>query len=310
MLHVEAMTWPELHALDREHTVILIPFSPLEEHGPHLPIGTDLFVARHFAEGIAQRLEATRPELITVLAPPVPLGAGTIPMAGSVNIHAELVFDVARQVGTAYARDGFRYIVFINGHMGAWHLLALENAAHAVSKRFGVYALAPSASVAREVILRRAMAGSLDGTMAAADQREFLNANHSGMLETSLMLAIHPELVKTDYARLPRLSRAAMLSWRGRHSTTWAGYMGDPAKAAAVWGEIAIAQLVEAGAALILRVVDHGARAARHAQVFPRVPFWLALRRLSLLMTAAAIGAGTTLALTRILGQEKLPHVR
>lgn len=310
MLHVEALTWPELHALDRERAVVLIPFSPLEEHGPHLPIGTDLFVARHFAEGIAQRLEASRPTITTLLAPPVPLGAGTVPMTGSVNIRAELVFDVARQIGAAYARDGFRYIVFINGHMGAWHLLALENAARAVSQRYGVHALAPSASVARAVILRRAMAGALGADMAIAEQREFFNANHSGMLETSLMLAIHPDLVKSGYAHLPRLSRAAMLGWRGRHSTTWAGYVGDPAKAAAAWGEIADDQLVEAGAALILRVVDHGRREARHAHVFPRVPFWLALRRLGALIVAATVGIGATLAVTRILNQEKFPHVR
>ena len=310
MLYVETMTWPELQALDRARTVVFVPFSPLEEHGPHLPIGTDLIVARHLAKVIAQRIETQRPTITVLLAPSVPLGAGTIPMAGSVNISADLVFDVARQIGTAYARDGFRYIVFTSGHMGGTHLLALENAARAISRRYGVHAIAPAAAIAREVILRRSLAGALAGDMATADQREFLNANHSGMLETSLLLAIQPELVKPAYVRLPRLARTAMLRWRGRQSTTWAGYMGDPAKAAAAWGDIAIAHLAEAGAAMVLRIIDQGKRETARAHILPRVPFWLARRRLGVLVAATSIGAGIALAAAHILSLENdhTPH--
>ncbi len=305
MLHVEKITWPDLNALDREHTVVFIPFSPLEEHGPHLPIGTDLFVACHFAESIARRIETQRPDMTALLVPPVPLGAGTIPMQGSVNIPADLVFDVARKMGAAFARDGFRYIVFTNGHMGAWHLLALENAARAVSRRYRVHAIAPSASLMRDFILRRLLAPAFNGDMAKEDQIEFFNANHGGMLETSVMMAIHPEMVKSNYTHLPRLARAAMLNWRGRQSTAWAGYMGDPARAMAIWGEITIDRVADAGAELILRVVDRGRKESARAHLFPRVPFSMAARRWGVLATAATVGASMALLATRIIGREK-----
>ena len=57
---LEEMSTPDLDALDREQTVIVIAVSPLEAHGPHLPVGVDAFAARHFAETIAERVVAHR----------------------------------------------------------------------------------------------------------------------------------------------------------------------------------------------------------------------------------------------------------
>ena len=58
---LEEMSSPALDALDRTRTVIVLTVSPLEEHGPHLPLGVDAIAARHFAESIAAQLVAARP---------------------------------------------------------------------------------------------------------------------------------------------------------------------------------------------------------------------------------------------------------
>lgn len=294
MLHLEDLTWPELDALDRASTVVLIPFSPLEEHGPHLPIGTDLFVARHFADAIAQELAQRRPGVTALIAPPVPLGAGTMPMRGSVNITVDLVYDVACQLGSALARDGFKYIVFTNGHLGAWHLLALENAARRISRRYHVHAIAPSAALARALMQRGIMQETIGDRLAQPEIAELLSAAHGGMLETSVMLRLRPDLVKESYAHLPKLTRAAMLRWRGRTPAGWPGYVGSPAGATAEWGTIAIDALAAAGADLILRLLDDGQPAIKSAHALPRVPFWLAARRLGVIALAAGIGAGAS----------------
>jgi creatinine amidohydrolase/Fe(II)-dependent formamide hydrolase-like protein len=65
------MSMPALDALDRERTVVLVTVSPLEQHGPHLPLGVDAFTASHFATQIAERLVADRPGWSAVLAPPL-----------------------------------------------------------------------------------------------------------------------------------------------------------------------------------------------------------------------------------------------
>ena len=52
---------PAVDALDRARTLIVVTVSPLEEHGPHLPLGVDAFTARHFAQAIAERVVGGRP---------------------------------------------------------------------------------------------------------------------------------------------------------------------------------------------------------------------------------------------------------
>ncbi len=303
MLHLDELTWPELDALDRGRTVIFIPFSPMEEHGPHLPIGTDLFVARHFAEALGREVEARRSGVTALVMPGVPLGAGTVPMRGSVNLTLDLVFDVARQIGVALARDGFKYIVFVNGHLSPWHLLALENAAAWVSRRYRIHAIAPSAAIARAVMRGGQIAQALENRLKVEDLRELLSAAHAGMLETSVMLHLHPHLVRGVFAELPALSRKAMLGWRGRTPARWQGYIGSPSLGDGEWGAAAIQALVNAGASLIVQMVDEDKGAARAAHLFPRVPFWLTARRALQLGAAALVGAGVTVLATQAFGQ-------
>ncbi|MBA3824395.1 MAG: creatininase family protein [Ktedonobacterales bacterium] len=301
MLHYETLTWPQLDALDRAKTVAFIAFSPLEEHGPHLPIGTDLYMASYFAETIAARMEAQRPDLTALVLPPVPLGAGTIPMRGSINITVDVVYDIARQMGSALARDGFRHIVFTNGHLAPWHLLALENAAMWVSRRYRVGAVAPAASLARDLIRRDAIAGELGQRMAAEEVAELLKASHGGMLETSVMLHLHPELVQPSYRSLPRLTHSALRGWRGRTPAHWPGYVGSPASGEAEWGAMAVERLIDLGTQLVIRMTDEGRAAAQAGRLLPRVPFWLARRRVTALAGAAIAGVGATVLATRLL---------
>lgn len=301
MLHLEELTWPELDALDRAKTVVFIPVSPMEEHGPHLPIGTDLLTAQHFTDMLARTVEDDRPGMVALLMPPVPLGAGTMPLRGSVNVTVDLVFDVARQIGAAFARDGFRTIVFTNGHLGAWHMIALENAALWVSRRFGVQCIAPSASIVRAVLQRGAIAAAIGDRLTAAEIAELQRGAHAGMLETSLMLHLHPHLVRPGFATLPPLSRRDMVRhWRGRTPKGWPGYVGAPALGHADWGKIADDAIAQAGADLILRVLDEGKHGARAACFFPRLPFWLAARRAMILGGATVAGVGATLLATQV----------
>src|SRR5262249_60251087 len=72
---LEEMSTPALDALDRARTVMLLTVSPLETHGPHLPVGVDAFAARHFAEAVADRLVAARPGWSAVLVPTLHLGS-------------------------------------------------------------------------------------------------------------------------------------------------------------------------------------------------------------------------------------------
>jgi len=73
---LEELTYPDIDGLDRETTVFILTFGNLEEHGPHLPVGSDYFQAIGVRDGMVERLLESHPEHSFVLVPVVPLGEG------------------------------------------------------------------------------------------------------------------------------------------------------------------------------------------------------------------------------------------
>src|SRR6185295_8316231 len=113
---LEEMSTPAVDALDRDRTVVLLTVSPLEEHGPHLPVGVDAFAARHFAETIAERVVTGRPGWSVVLAPTLHLGSFTFDTVGTIAVRQRVVRDAVVDYGTAFAKSGFHWILVANGH--------------------------------------------------------------------------------------------------------------------------------------------------------------------------------------------------
>lgn len=269
MRRIAELTWAELAALDRARTVVFVPISPIEAHGPHLPAGTDYYVAQAFAEHLAAEIERRRPEVECLLAPVVPIGCGVLPMVGSLGVRWLTVRNVAVAMGRSLARDGFRTIVAVSGHLGPTHLIALERAAASVSRRFGVKMLAPAIPVGREVLRGATLAevfAALEPPLTQGELRAVARADHGGMLETSVMLHVRPDLVRPLYQTLPPLTRMSYLMWRGRRSTRgFQGYVGEPARARAEIGAAVMATLTKVAATLVEEALrasaEHGAKA-------------------------------------------------
>ncbi|MHA1578683.1 MAG: creatininase family protein [Candidatus Freyarchaeota archaeon] len=72
------LIWKELDSLDREKTVILVPIAPMEEHGPHLPIGTDFSVCRFLARRIGEKIKDELKDYNVLIHPAIPVGTGTL----------------------------------------------------------------------------------------------------------------------------------------------------------------------------------------------------------------------------------------
>src|SRR5262249_13990230 len=183
------MSTPALDALDRARTVIVLTVSPLEAHGPHLPVGVDAIAARHFAETIAERLAAGRPDWSVLLAPTLPLGSFTFDAVGTVSVRQRVVRDMLVDYGGSLARSGFRHILIANGHGGPGHLTALEEAAAIVSRRHGVTMTSLSGHLAWQ-FLRGRYTGEIEralGRQLSDDERRAFPADaHRACLEPSL----------------------------------------------------------------------------------------------------------------------------
>jgi len=276
---LEEMSTPALDALPRERTVIILTVSPLEEHGPHLPVGVDAFTARHFAEGLAERLVGSRPGCTVVLAPTLHLGTFTFDTVGTVRVRQRVVRDVVVDYGDSLARAGFRYILVANGHGGPGHLVALEEAAAIVSRRRGVTMASLSGHLAWEFLRGRYLGkieAALGRTLSPEERRAFAEDSHGGWWETSVMLLLKPQLVAEAYRQLPpaRYSPSRRLLPNYPLRDGGEGYVGHPALAdpafARAGAEVLLAEAME----LVTGLLDGRLRPAQRRSPFFAVPFF------------------------------------
>ena len=301
---LEEMSTPALDALDRARTVVVLTVSPLEEHGPHLPIGVDAIAARHFAEALSERLTAARPGWTALLAPTLHLGSFTFDAVGTVKVRQRVVRDAVVDYGRSLARAGFRYILVANGHGGPGHLTALEEASAIVTRRHRVMMASVSGHLAWQFLRGRytdKIAAALGRPLTDDERQAFGDDAHGGWWETSLMLMIRPDLVDPSYRTLP----PARYSLRDRAIPNYPlrnggqGYVGHPALAdpafAKAASEVLMADAMELVEGLLDgRVAPAAGRSPFFLLPFFRTEFW----PLAAAAAGIALGAVASLALS------------
>lgn len=175
-----AAAWPELEG--GAPRILAVPLGATEQHGPHLPLGTDTLVAEALASGLA----AARADV--VVAPALPYGSsgehGAFP--GTLSIGQEVTELVV--VELVRSADAFAGVVLVSAHGG--NAAPLRRAASRLSSEGRrVLAWEPPA---------RTVAGAVgNGGPPAGDA-------HAGRVETSVTLALRPDLVNREAAERPR----------------------------------------------------------------------------------------------------------
>ena len=182
----ERLTWPEVRRAAEEERVCLIPVATLEDHGPHLPIDTDLRLTQEICRRAAQEAGDE-----IVLLPPIPHGYSPHHMdfPGPITIGWDTFTRYLVDIGKSLAHHGFRRMLFLNGHGSNQNLV--ETAARLVA-------------VDHPQVLAAA-AFHTSGPSSARLIAEIRDSERGGMahaceLETSMYLAIDPEAVDMDRA--------------------------------------------------------------------------------------------------------------
>jgi len=306
---LEEMSTPALDALDRERTVVVLTVSPLEEHGPHLPVGVDAFAARHFAETIAERLVAGRAGWSVVLLPTLHLGSFTFDTVGTITVRQRVVRDAVVDYGDSLARAGFRFILVANGHAGPGHLTALDEAAAIVSRRHGVTMASFTGHLAWEFLRGRfvdRIEAELGRALTDPERAAFAEDAHGGWWETSLMLLLRPELVDESYRTLPpaRYSLPARVVPNYPLRNGGQGYVGHPALADPAFAKATTEVLIAEAMAIVEGLLDGRLRPSDRHSPFFRVPFFRT-NFVRAAATTAAVAAGAALyALVRSRGRQ------
>jgi creatinine amidohydrolase len=273
------MSMPALDALDRERTLVVLTASPLEEHGPHLPLGVDAFTARHFAQQVGERLVRLRPGWSAVLAPTLYLGSFTLDGVGTVTIRQRVVRDALVDYGRSLARARFRHILVANGHAGPTHLAALDEASAIVSREAGVTMASLSGHLAWEFRSGRFLdrvEQSLGRALTTEERRAFADDAHGGWWETSMMLMLRPDLVDGGYRDLPpatySLPERFVPNYPLRNGG--AGYVGHPALADPAFARATTDVLVTAAMELVDGLIAGTVRPSQHRSPFFAMPFF------------------------------------
>lgn len=206
ILRLEKITHSRLKALDPEKTAVIATISPIEVHGPHLPLGQDWFEAAALVEHASKKAIEKWPDWTILIVPPIPVGCDTIPHLGSVNFPAPLVRDVAFYTLRPFAERGFARLAYSSFHGGPRHFVALEDAADRLSRKYGVAAMSFFSVVASRMAESNIF---FDAIKDCADRKISLEQVekdlHAGFVETSIGLHLWPELVEEGWEELPPL---------------------------------------------------------------------------------------------------------
>jgi creatinine amidohydrolase len=190
------MTYQELKNLDREKTIVFSSISPVETHGPHLPLGTDIYIAENLRDKIIERLSEIHPEYHALILPTIPFGAGAIPVDGSIMVSHRAVHRVVLDTGKTLRDLGFKYWILADNHGDPFHEIAIEAASRKLDKK-GLHLLAPFNLILRHMVGHHPelMERTKLGPGECGDSPD----SHAGTNETSLMLASYPDKVRDNW---------------------------------------------------------------------------------------------------------------
>ena len=99
------MTGDEIDAIDRTRAVVVVACSPLEVHGPHLPVITDNYEAQFLAVAAMDRVAEQHPEIVFLRLPPIFVAADVLPHVGSVMFRQSTIIAVLEDLGRSLAKQ-------------------------------------------------------------------------------------------------------------------------------------------------------------------------------------------------------------
>ncbi len=233
------LTSPQIGSLDKTEGVVILPIGAVEQHGAHLPLLTDTLIA---TGGLDRTLAQLPADVQAWALPPMSYGKSNehINFPGTITLSAATLSAVLHDIGASLARAGFRRFAFLNGHGGN---MALLN------------------SVARDIrVATGMMVFCLHGIQYGKpsfeiSENEWKLGLHGGETETSLILALAPDLVDmskavAEYPEFPNEGTDLFLT--GNASAAWladdwskSGIFGDATLGTKEKGEALLASSVE-----------------------------------------------------------------
>ncbi len=235
--------WPDVAAGAPARWIAVLPLAATEQHGPHLPLGTDVMIAQAY---LARTRELLPDGLPATFLPVQAVGISTehIGYPGTLTLPTDVALKTWMALGVSVARAGIKKLVMVTSHGG--NSAAMSLVAQDLRAQHGLLAVTTGWS----------RFGAPDGLFSDEELRHGI---HGGAVETSIMLARYPETVRKEEIADFRPSSIAMekdYRWLAAHRPApfaWQAQDLHPSGAAG--------NATSASAEKGQRLIDHGARA-------------------------------------------------
>ena len=230
----DELTDPEIAAALAHSPRAILPLGSIEQHGPHLPTGTDFIAATSIALAVAELTDA-------LVLPLCPLGVTPMhmPYPGTVSLRPQTLQDVIWDIGSSVAAHGCREFVILNWHEG--NIPSLAIAAEALHREHGMTVLTVQACYVAEELYGHSCGG----------------LTHGGKIEAWSVLGSRPDLVHLDraadggdrlrgeFADRLRRDRAYQPVLTDVRTMSTTGWYGDPSGATQAEAEEFVALLAK-----------------------------------------------------------------
>src|SRR6476659_13864 len=241
--------WPEIAGGAAAHWIAVLPLAATEQHGPHLPLGTDVMIAEAYLARVRELLPAAIPATFLPLQP-VGISTEHIDYPGTLTLPTAVALKAWMALGASVARAGLKKLVMVTSHGG--NSAAMTLVAQDLRAQYGLLVVTTGWS----------RFGAPEGLFSVDELRHGI---HGGAVETSIMLARYGQHVRRDaiadfrstsiatedHYRQLSAHRPAPFAWQTQdlHDS---GAVGDATLASADKGE----QLIEHGARAFCELLD------------------------------------------------------
>lgn len=262
---LEELSWARIRRLAQGNALFLLPLGPIEDHGSHLPAGTDWFLTEGFTRDMGERLVSLRPEQEVVWAPVLAFGSSVLQNLGCLRLRPQTLTRTLVELIRYLEREGVRNVALLSAHGAVSQGMALN----AVCRHFNkgkMRVIAPTLTLIARFLsgaFRAPIEQRLGRAFTESEWRELRHDTHAGAWETALMLQYRPDLVQPYYSGLPphvpeKLDLSAL-----RKLKTHRGYFGAPAHATPELGAALREVLTEQGTQVLLDFLDHKSHGPR-----------------------------------------------
>ena len=184
----ENLTRDEIAALDKDKSIVLLPTSATEQHGAHLPVGTDAIILSTLVDKMVNECEFEEGNLI--FAPQLNVGKSNEHMgfAGTITFGTQTYYSLLHDIAAAISASGFKKLVLFNSHGGNTDMLNMISRDLRIDLGLDVF------------VFDWWFTPFWNDGLKDLQQSGKYGVFHACELETSLMLAARPETVHMELA--------------------------------------------------------------------------------------------------------------